>query len=129
MASSEHLDILKRLRAEQNRLSREERIALLEKYSCDPERSICLRISKNDRGYLNEYRYTVQMNSLAETVRYLVSLSLHGEFPPVHLDIISRIALVERISDKARRIWEQEGCPDGKAEEIWHRAEAELRTR
>lgn len=31
------------------------------------------------------------------------------------------------ITERAQRIWEEEGRPDGKADEHWHRAEAELR--
>jgi len=31
------------------------------------------------------------------------------------------------IAAAAQRIWEEEGCPEGKAEEHWNRAEQQLR--
>ena len=34
--------------------------------------------------------------------------------------------LAERITERARQIWEEEGRPDGRAEEHWLRAEREL---
>jgi hypothetical protein len=34
--------------------------------------------------------------------------------------------LAERITERARQIWEEEGRPDGRAEEHWLRAEAEI---
>lgn len=35
-------------------------------------------------------------------------------------------AFRDAIAARAQEIWEQEGCPDGRAEEHWLRAEAEL---
>jgi len=32
----------------------------------------------------------------------------------------------ERVARRAQEIWEEEGCPEGRAEEHWLRAEAEL---
>lgn len=34
--------------------------------------------------------------------------------------------LADQIADRARQIWEEEGRPDGRAEEHWLRAEAEI---
>ena len=34
--------------------------------------------------------------------------------------------LAERITERARQIWEEEGRPDGRAEEHWLRAEHEI---
>ena len=38
-------------------------------------------------------------------------------------------ALEEKISHRARAIWEEEGRPDGRAEEHWARAQRELENR
>ncbi len=35
----------------------------------------------------------------------------------------------EKIAARAYEIWQQSGCPDGKQEEHWYRAERELRER
>jgi hypothetical protein len=33
----------------------------------------------------------------------------------------------EKIAERAHSIWEREGCPDGRNDEFWFRAEAELK--
>jgi hypothetical protein len=35
----------------------------------------------------------------------------------------------DEIASRAQQLWEGEGKPDGKADEHWHRAEAEIRLR
>jgi hypothetical protein len=35
----------------------------------------------------------------------------------------------DEIASRAQQLWEAEGKPDGKADEHWHRAEAEIRIR
>lgn len=35
-------------------------------------------------------------------------------------------ATVERIRERAYALWEEEGCPSGRAEHHWHRAVAEI---
>jgi hypothetical protein len=37
--------------------------------------------------------------------------------------------LLEEITQRAQQIWEEEGRPEGRAEEHWLRAEAELAQR
>lgn len=32
----------------------------------------------------------------------------------------------EQIRARAHQLWEEAGCPDGQAEDFWHRAEREL---
>ncbi|MGJ4948020.1 DUF2934 domain-containing protein [Bradyrhizobium sp. HKCCYLS20291] len=39
----------------------------------------------------------------------------------------SDTGLEERIRERAHRLWEQSGRPDGREDEFWHQAEREVR--
>jgi hypothetical protein len=48
---------------------------------------------------------------------------------PTNHPLVSEAADIEQIKRRAYELWCERGCPDGSADEDWHRAEHELRLR
>ena len=34
--------------------------------------------------------------------------------------------MTQRLRERAHALWEKEGCPDGRSDEFWHRAQSEI---
>lgn len=120
-----HVTALKRMLARQRERSPKANATLLNEYKQKFDRAH-ITLSSNDRKDIEAYRSATTIGTRAETIRYLIGLSLEGSFSREHLDILKRLEAQASIRDKAHQIWEAAGRPEGMAEEHWARAEAEL---
>ncbi|HTV30566.1 MAG TPA: DUF2934 domain-containing protein [Xanthobacteraceae bacterium] len=121
-----HLDTLDRMRAEKSRRSPEEQLALIDKYQHENAR-IHILLESEHRRDIEAYRTIAELKTRAAVIKYLAHLSLKGELPRKHRDIVARLVGPDKpIRDLAHQFWEQEGRPSGKDQEHWERAKAAL---
>jgi hypothetical protein len=116
-----HLNALRRMPAQQSALPPEAHTTLRVKSQRNLAR-IHITLSSNDLKDIKEFQNAARIGTQSEAIRYLVGLSLAGEFSREHLEIVHHLA----VQDRARRIWEEDNRPEGKHEEHWLRAEAEI---